>query len=140
MKVLRKWNYDSHRYFKFGKPWQTYPFLFPEEKNIKCSAMNKQRHALIVSLNFTAQLFPVHLCQQAQTKQTEAENIKKKQPSTSAPQRDEFCHTADSRLMFWLSSLEFDTELFIVYWWLTLLGNCHGLSCVDREAYNKLDK
>lgn len=102
MKVLRKWKDDSHRYFKFGKPWQKYAFLFPEEKNIKCLAMNKQQHALIPSLTFTAQLFPVHPCQQAtnssnQTEQTEAENIKKKQPSTSVPQRDEFCHTADSK-------------------------------------------
>lgn len=100
MKVLRKWKNDSHRYFTFGKPWQKYAFLFPGEKNIKCSAMNKQQRTLITSFNFTAQVFPVHPCQKAaknsnQIKQTKSEkNIKKKQSSTSVSQRDEFCHTA----------------------------------------------
>jgi len=64
--------------------------------------MNKQQHALILPLDFTAQLFPVRPCQQAtnsnQTKQTEAENsIKKKKYSTSVPQRFEFCRTADNK-------------------------------------------
>lgn len=88
MKVLRTGKNDRH--FKFSKPWQKYAFLFPEEKNIKFSAVNKRQYALIPSLNFTAQLFPVPPCQQAsnnsnQTEQMEAEkNIKEKQLFTSA--------------------------------------------------------